>query len=589
MCGIWLYLKKKNYISKISEEILYEYCNKSKNRGPDQSQYIKLLENDLIIGFHRLAIMDLSNDGNQPFIIEKNNRKIYAICNGEIYNYKRLCKKYNIVMESKSDCNIIPHLYLLLGIEKLSQELIGEFAFCICDINKETGETTVYASRDRFGVRPMYISGNNNEIVISSELKGSPFLLGDELNEELNVSFNVEQVKPANYIYLSNLQENMNDYNYKQYYNLKEEKTIENYFNIIKNDDNKFYDNMMKNIIINNDVSFINYLINKTLIKIVEDMTMSDRPIGCLLSGGLDSSLIASIASRFLKSKGKILNTFSIGLEGGTDEPYAKKVAEFIGSHHTHILLDNMEFVNAIKTIVIPSIETYDITTVRASTGQILISKWIAENTDIKVLLIGDGSDELTSGYMYFHNAPSSLESHNENIRLLDEIHYYDVLRADRGVASNGIEARVPYLDVRFVDLYLSLNKKYRSCYESKALEKMLLRVAFDDKENQYLPLDVLYRKKEAFSDGVSSMKKSWYVIIQEYANTLYTDEEYKIKSSKYNHCIPPTKEALYYRDIFEDNFGKAEITSLINPHYWLPKWSGNISEPSARILENYN
>jgi asparagine synthase (glutamine-hydrolysing) len=580
MCGIWVHLKRNNTISKIDDENLYAHFMRLKQRGPDQSEYLQL--QDINIGFHRLAILDLSKNGNQPFITKNitntENKTIITVCNGEIYNYKRLCQKYKLELPSESDCHILPYLFLKIGIEQLAKELIGEYAFCICEIDNITNEIKVYACRDRLGVRPLYISGNMDEIVICSELKGSPYLLTED--------FYVEQFKPSNYAIFSNFQERL-VINYNSYYNLTETKTYESYFNIIRNDDMELYNMISQNIDLNSMYDTAKYLIRTTLIKIVEDMMVSDRPVGCLLSGGLDSSLIASIASKIARNNGKQIHTFSIGLKGGTDEPYAKLVSRYINSIHTHITCTEEDFVFAVKNIIVPVIETYDITTVRASTGQYLVSQWVAQNTNIKVLLIGDGSDELTSGYMYFHKAPTHEESHNENLRLLEEINYYDVLRADRGVASNGLEARVPYLDVRFVELYLSIKKKYRSCFSNNKIEKELLRESFNT--NTYLPQEVLFRKKEAFSDGVSSMKKSWYQIIQEYANDLYSDEEYQQNILKYEHCTPMSKEALLYRDIFVENFGNATITSHVNPHFWLPKWSGNIMEPSARVLKVYD
>ena len=203
---------------------------------------------------------------------------------------------------------------------------------------------------------------------------------------------------------------------------------------------------------------------------------------------------------------------------------------------------------------------------------------------DIKVLLIGDGSDELCSGYMYFHNSPNETESHKENIRLVKDIHRYDSQRADRGISSNGLEARVPFLDKEFIDFYLQIDPSLRipRKYKDKNTEKFLLRKAFID----YLPEEVLWRPKEAFSDGVSSLKKSWFSIIQELAELKYTDEEFLLRTSNIDHCTPRSKESLMYREYFEKMFSKNVINVI--PYYWLPKWSGNIYEPSARVLDVY-
>ncbi len=237
----------------------------------------------------------------------------------------------------------------------------------------------------------------------------------------------------------------------------------------------------------------------------VIERIQSDRDMGALLSGGLDSSLVCSIFARELAKKGRKLYTYSIGMPGATDRKYAEMVSKHIGSIHKHVEFSEKDFINAVEKIVQVT-ETFDITTIRATTGNYLIGKWISQNTDIKVVLIGDGSDELCSGYMYFFNAPTPLDSHKENIRLIEDIHRYDVLRADRGVADNGLEARVPFLDKKFINLYLSIDPKLRipsmTSFGVK-MEKALLRDSF--KDENLLPKQVLYRRKEAFSDGVSS------------------------------------------------------------------------------------
>ena len=239
-----------------------------------------------------------------------------------------------------------------------------------------------------------------------------------------------------------------------------------------------------------------------------------------------------------------------------------------------------MDFLNALREVIRVT-ETFDITTIRASTGQYLISKWIYENTNIRVLIGGDGSDEATGGYRYFHNRPSPIAFHDECAKLLKEIHFFDVLRVDRGIAGNGIEARAPFLDHRFVDLYMGLDPELRCPVDG--VEKWLLREAFNT--GSYLPNGVLWRKKEAFSDGVSSVAKSWYKVVQEYADNKYTDEQLIEGQAKYVHCPPPTKEALYFREVFEEFYPG---TGHVIPHYWLPNWCGDIKEPSARVLDVY-
>lgn len=542
MCGIWAMLlnRDENMTS------LYDSFMKISKRGPDRSSFIELKAPiNVKLGFHRLSIMDLI-DGDQPFKHIRNNRMLYTMCNGEIYNHKELIKKYNLQPHSRSDCEILPLLLEKIGISEMMNELIGEYAFIILDIDGDTGDYTAYVGRDRFGIRPLFW---NNDIKsgfsFCSEMKGLPVLS------------RVEQVKPASYMIFQKTNNLVKLCTYVTYYNLKQIKTTCYNLPLIKNN--------IKNL----------------LIESVRCRLTTDRPLGCLLSGGLDSSLIASIAARLLKEKNQVLNTFSVGMPGSTDEYYAKLVSKHIGSNHTHFELGHENWL-AMLPIIVQTIESYDITTVRASTGNYIVPKCIADSTNIKVLLIGDGSDELTSGYMYFHKAPSALDSHNENIRLLEDISYYDVLRADRGIANNGIEARVPFLDHRFVDYYLSIDPVLRMPHNN--LEKWLLRESFAD--DDYLPEEVRLRKKEAFSDGVSSKENSWFQIIQKYVEEHITDEEFENAKQNYICNTPTSKEALYYRQIFESYYPNAENTI---PYFWLPKWCGDIKEPSARILTVYN
>lgn len=558
MCGIWLYLQKQtpkgsiSKSSKLSKGELYQAFFQISGRGPERSHFIELEEYKLCLGFHRLSIMDTSTKGDQPFVLELEDRIIYVICNGEIYNFKKLCREFQITTNSGSDCEVLGFLFEKIGIEKMIDRLIGEFAFCICELNKLTHEVKVYVGRDQAGIRPLFITGNDDEIVLTSEMKGSPFL---------HLGYRIEQFEPRSILCFSNLDDSL----------FPEKIRYEKYIN---------FENISTTI---TDLEIAKQRIKDSFIEAVEVRMNSDRPIGVLLSGGLDSSLVSSIASQFCQIYGSELHSFSIGMESGsTDEYYANKVSEHIGSIHHHITFTEQEWLGAVNT-VIRVIESYDVTTVRASTGQYLISKWISEHTNIKVLLIGDGSDELCSGYMYFHKCPTSEMGHQENIRLVNDIHMFDVLRADRGISFNGLEARVPFLDTKFITTYLSIDPKLRI---PNGIEKWLLREAF--RMGSYLPDEVLNRQKEAFSDGVSSLKRSWYSILQENINEKISDFELENAKIKYKHCPPMTKEALYFRKIFEEYFGDFENTAKVIPYYWLPKWVGEISEPSARILEVY-
>jgi asparagine synthase (glutamine-hydrolysing) len=579
MCGIFGSLALNSKF--VFDKDLYEALKKIKHRGPDRTIFID--NNNYSIGFQRLAIMDLSILGDQPFAFSykmidertKNPvlRTLYLVCNGEIYNYKEILnsdefkeclKKNGYVMKSQSDCEILLPLYLSFGIDNMVKKLNGEFAFAVYDIYEDLTNGKIFYSlflaRDRFGIRPLfYTILDEQTFVFCSEMKGLINLKGDN---------KVEIFRPRTWLNIRGL----------------------------KNDTKLFYDSCLYYrigylpIIQNPELTDVYRMIIKHLTNAVESRLDSDREIGCLLSGGLDSSLVSAIASNYLKKQGRTLKTFSIGMPDSPDCKFAQLVADHIGSEHTNIEIPENEWLDKLEKII-EITETFDITTIRATTGQYLVSKWIAENTNIKVLLIGDGSDELTSGYLYFHKAPDSKEAHIENLKLLDTIHYFDVLRADRGVASNGLEARVPFLDHTFVDFYLTIDYKLRipqthTYYDGKIAkcEKWLLRKAFD--KTDLLPKCVLWRKKEAFSDGVSSKEKSWFQIIQEKINHDMSDEYFDENVKKYEGFVKPhTKEALYYHEIYDKFYPKQYH---ILPFYWLPKWVDNSSDPSARTLTIY-
>jgi asparagine synthase (glutamine-hydrolysing) len=579
MCGIWGFLTLNS--SFTSDTNLHKNFMKIKHRGPDRSTFIT--NNNYQIGFHRLAIMDTSIQGDQPFshsykfIDEQTKREVtrtlYVICNGEIYNYKEIkeseefkskVNNFGYSMRSNSDCEIILPLFLNYGIDYLNKNINGEYAFAIYDIYEDPviNKTfySLYLSRDKFGIRPLFFTTiDQNTFAFCSEMKGLQGIKGTN---------KVEVFKPRTWLCVSGI---------------KDDEKLHFKAGV-------YYKIGLLPVVKKPDLDEIYGAIRRVFTKAVERRLDSDREIGCLLSGGLDSSLVAAIASQYLKSKGKTLKTFSIGMKDSTDSKYAEIVSKHIGSTHTNIEIPESEWLDKLEKIIEVT-ETFDITTIRASTGQYLVSKWIRDNTDIKVLLIGDGSDELTGGYLYFHNAPDPDTSHFENVRLLEDIHFFDVLRADRGIASNGLEARVPFLDQDFVNMYLSIDPVLRvptlHTYpdgKKAKCEKWLLRQSFDSTD--LLPKCVLWRKKEAFSDGVSSQTKSWYQIIQEKINSVMSTSYLMENANKYKgSVIPHTKEAMYYHEIFDDFFPKQYG---ILPYYWLPKWVDNPSDPSARTLNIY-
>jgi asparagine synthase (glutamine-hydrolysing) len=318
----------------------------------------------------------------------------------------------------------------------------------------------------------------------------------------------------------------------------------------------------------------------------------TERPIACLLSGGLDSSLIAALVNQFYKMEfgfDKTIETYSIGLKGSEDLKYAKIVADYIGSKHTEIIVTEKEMFDVIPELIY-AIESYDTTTVRASIGNYLIGKYISKNSDAKVIFNGDGSDELCGGYLYMKNCPDCIEFDCETRRLLKDIHLFDVLRSDKCISSHGLEPRTPFLDKTFVNYYLSIPQKLR--FDSnKIMEKYLLRNSFtiENFQNIYgrqiLPNEILWRRKEAFSDGVSSKGRSLYVILQEIISTVLKLENYYEEDIINKYPVSTETEKTYYKNIFNCHFPKCET---IVPYCWMPRYT-NATDPSARTLEVYN
>ncbi len=572
MCGIWGYISKLRNGS-IKHVDLYKAFMNIKHRGPDKSTPPDFLEinsfTNLSLGFHWLRIIGNDQKINQPFKVrdEINNVTTYCLCNGEIYNHKPLIKKYKLITKSSSDCEVIPLIYKKVGIKQLLEDIKqNEFAFCIIDVYHDEKKIVMHMGRDPIGVRPCFYGFDDNGFGFSSELKGLLNIINSK---------NITPFSPGTYMTINiDMKDDKINMTHESFPYYNKDYKINTYgWNIFGD---IYLNHVRKNI-------------RNILTDCVECRLQSDRPIGALLSGGIDSSIICSIASKLLAKEGKQLHTFSIGMPGGSDEPNAKAVAKYCNTIHKHIELTQQDFLDAIPQ-VIHAIESNCITSIRASVGQWLISKWISENTDIKVLLVGDTADELFGSYLYFFNSPSPKDSHHECSRLLRELYLYDMLRCDRGIANHGIEARVPYADCRFVDYYMSIDPRVRVPLAwrkgGKKIEKYLFRSAF--KGFGYVPYSIITRKKEAFSDGCSAMKeKSWYLVIQKNANEKYSDEEFEELKIKYLHNMPQTKEALYYRIIFNNYFGD-DVAHVI-PRMWMPRWCPGVVDPSARVLDVYD
>ena len=542
MCGIFCLLNSLSQPahSKLSKEHVYNEFMKGRSRGPENSTFTQV--GDAMMGFHRLAINGYGNNKSGQPIVKDN---CTLICNGEIYNWNYLKNISDTECSTGSDCEIIINLYRKYGIEQTLQILDGVFAFILIDHT----ENLLFAARDVFGIRPLFMW--RNEIYLDAILFASELKMGANL---LSARMPPKPFPPGHYMTINFLENQSQDL--KPFYN------------------NESVSNRSILSLANTDK-----LIHDSLVDAVRKrVDNTDREIACLLSGGLDSSLVCSIVAKIYKERHgenavKQLHTWSIGMVGSEDLKYAKKVATFIGTTHHEVICSEKEFLEAIPEVIY-AIESRDITTIRASVGNYLICKHIKSHSDAKVIFNGDGSDELTGGYLYFHYAPDSIAFDLECRRLLKDIHLFDVLRSDRSISSHGLEARTPFLDRSFVQTYLSIPIHLRNHVLCKDNEKYLLRHAFYD--GNYLPNEVLWRRKEAFSDGVSNTTKSWFEVIQDYTHALYPNS------------TPKESEQLYYDTIFEKYYGSKECTRYVMPYKWMPRFI-NATDASARMLPIYN
>ena len=553
MCGILCLIQSKkqdsskgefNSSTKKLDLVEAQRCLAYLNdRGPDKSSYELITHEDfeIFMGFTRLAIMDRSDSGQQPF--HDDNGMI--ICNGEIYNYKELAAKHGIEMKTSCDCEILLPLCGKVGFNQMiANELNGEFATVFYD------NEHIYAARDRFGVRPLYYGYND-----STGLFG----FASELKALHSIMEHVEQV-PTNQI--MKIDPVSLSVDLKQYY------CFEKSHNFNLNKLKSLYDC---------DFEQIHTEIRRLLTEAVAKRLHSDRPIGFLLSGGLDSSLIVAIATKILGPENMVC--FTIGIEGSPDVEASKKVVEFLGIKQHHIIPFSVETGLRILPDVIRAIETYDVTTIRASTPQYIMAECIKDNTDIIVILSGEGSDEEHGSYLYLGDAPNPKEFHDETIRLLRELCYFDNQRTDRTMAHFGLEVRVPFLDYDYVKFITELDPRLLM-HRPDYMEKMIVRDSFQG----YLPDEILYRRKEAFSDAVSNNEVNWAQSIQRVSNDLITDEQFR--ENRFTINKPKTKDAYFFRVIFDHIYpGRCNVI----PHYWLPRFqTEEVYDPSARVLKSY-
>lgn len=497
------------------------------SRGPDDSRIIDTGHG--LLGFHRLAIMGLNDDGMQPFKLDGS----YVVCNGELYGFKKqkaVLKQKGYTFNSDSDCEILLPMYREYGTDMFAM-LDAEFACIIYD-----GKTGKYiAARDPIGIRPLYYGYDSKGVI----------LFASEAKNLVGLTDKIMPFPPGHYY--------------------KDGEFI------------CFCDIAKVDTICRDDIETACVHIREKLVAGVEKRLVADAKVGFLLSGGLDSSLVCAIAA---KKSDKPIKTFAVGMsEDAIDLKYARQVADYIESDHTEIYMTPDDVTSTLDSLI-KILGTFDITTVRASMGMYLICKAIHKQTDIRVLLTGEISDELF-GYKYTDFAPSAAEFQKESEKRIRELHMYDVLRADRCISVNSLEARVPFGDLEFVKYVMSLDPEIKLNKYGKG--KYLLRHAFEGFD--FLPDEILWREKAAFSDAVGHSMVDY---LKEYAEQQYSDEEFEAACKKYTHATPFTKESLLYREIFEKYYpGQAEM--IVD--FWMPNksWEGcNVNDPSARVLSNY-
>ena len=522
MCSIMGFTKRVP-----DENAVWAYFDRTKSRGPDSSRVEPVGEGWLC--FHRLAIMGLHEEGMQPFHLDGDA----CVCNGELYGFrpvKEQLEQRGYVFESGSDCEIILPLYREYGLGMFAM-LDAEFAMVIYDGARDR----FIAARDPIGIRPLYYGYDDaGNIVFASEAKNLVGLCAD-----------VKPFPPGHYY---------------------ADGAFVCYADVTRVEQ-----------VVHDDLETVCRNIRDKLIRGVEKRLDADAPLGFLLSGGLDSSLVCAISARLLPHR---IRTFAIGMDtDAIDLKYARMVADFIGAEHTEVYMTREDVLAALEEVV-ALLGTWDITTIRASMGMYLCCKAIHERTDVRVLMTGEISDELF-GYKYTDFAPTPEEFQREAKKRVDELHMYDVLRADRCISVNSLEARVPFGDLDFVRYVMSVDPAMKM--NTYGMGKYLLRHAFE--EDHLLPDEILWRQKAAFSDAVGH---SMVDDLKEYADSLYTDAEFEEKRRQYDYCPPFTKESLLYRELFEKHYpGQARMIR----DFWMPNktWPGcDVDDPSARVLSNY-
>ena len=542
MCGIFFYISK---LANGSEDALLRAMNALEGRGPEGTR-LRTIEGYGTLGFTRLAINGLNEFAMQPMTQEDRT----WICNGEIYNWRALAAQHDLRTDTGSDCEILGGMYEKfchsgISLDAFFKELDGVFAMVIVD----EGRQQIIVARDPYGVRPLYKG-------TSSNAGGTTPVFASEMKALTPFCEDIQAFPPGHYQVIHMLGANNFRVDAPKAYHMIPFVKQPHY----------------------TDTSVAAAAIKGALLRAVEKRVQNtSREVACLLSGGLDSSLVAALVAKRIKEMGRPpLRTYSIGMERSSDLLHARLVADHIGSIHTEVFVTAEDLFAAVPE-VIRAIESYDTTTVRASVPNYLLAKMIRKTSDCKVIFNGDGSDEVFGSYLYFNAAPSDAAFEDECRRLLTDIHMFDVLRSDRSISSNGLEARTPYLDKQFVATALAMPTELRRPVPGGLCEKWLLRTAFDDGT---LPAKVLWRRKEAFSDGVSG-EKSWYESAREMANeALGFGWEKFYPESK-------TAEQAYYKWCYTRAYGITGVHTNV-PYFWMPRWTPGATDPSARTLALY-
>jgi asparagine synthase (glutamine-hydrolysing) len=506
MCGIVCAFDLKQKSEFLRPQVL-EMSKKIRHRGPDWSGIYS--DEKTVMAHERLAIVDPAS-GQQPLFSE--DKKLVLAANGEIYNHRALRKQFNgsYNFQTASDCEIILALYKEKGVDFID-DLNGIFGFALYDVEKDE----YFIARDHMGIIPLYIGWDQN----------GTFYVASELKALEGVCTKIELFPPGHYM-------SSTDGKFVKWYNREWTE----------------YDAVKEN-----ETSIAE--VKQALEDAVHRQLMSDVPYGVLLSGGLDSSVTSAIAKKYAQKRVESddtseawypqLHSFSVGLEGSPDLAAAQKVADYIGTIHHEIKFTIQEGLDAIKDVIY-NIETYDITTIRSSTPMYLMAR-VIKSMGIKMVLSGEGADEIFGGYLYFHKAPNAEEFHEETVRKLDKLHMYDCLRANKSLMAWGIEGRVPFLDKEFIDVAMRLNPKDKMI-NGERMEKWIIRKAFED----MLPESVAWRQKEQFSDGVGY---SWIDTLKEIVDKEVSDEQLANAKFRFPIQTPQNKEEFYYRSIFEEHF----------------------------------